>query len=326
MRNDKKDWKDQLASLKVELEENMTEEEKREQRREEQQEKKRRYEFNRRKHTVYEFLAGYKQNSGIFINNFFRNRDFETYCKDKFHGFDFNVSGTILPNVFDNPAFYFEMVGYLRKLEESRIAYFPIEPEYIKKLITVAEMFDLSNPLEEEIVLYRGCSTIDRNGVNGIVSTTTDRKIAEQFSRGTILTIHVPKGTKYLDVKHIRAKEQRRKDYENEILLPPCEYQILSDETVKSGREPNNHTGQTRLLEIMVTPLDILEEFQKSMDNPPEEYKPILDAQGIVYFAAKQELYNYIKNRNQKQRNRNKQYKKTKNKKENKSEFIKKEG
>ena len=60
--------------------------------------------------------------------------------------------------------------------------------------------------------------------VNGIVSTTSDYKIAEQFSRGTILKIHVPKGTKYIDVASIRPEnsqyKRKRIELEKEFLLP----------------------------------------------------------------------------------------------------------
>lgn len=260
-------------------------------------EEKRAIEFEKRRSYLYEFLAGYKQNSGIFINNFFRNRDFKTYCEDKFHGFDFDVSG-FFPNLFDDMTISFEMVRYLGQLEDMGIAYYPITPEFIARLIAVAEVFDILKPLEEDTILYRGCSTLERNGVNGLVSTTTDRKIAEQFSRGTILKIHVPKGTKYLDVKSIRPKEQRSRDRENEVLLPPCEYQILSCGKIKSRNEPNNLKGTTNLIEMTVTPLDLLEEFLKMIENPPEEYLPIRDVQGDTYYDSISMLKNYIEKRN----------------------------
>lgn len=291
------DWRSQLAQLSKQMKDNMSEDEKRQLKKEEDEKRRRRYEINKRKKSLYKFLAGYKQNSGIFINNFFRNRDYQTYCADKFHEFDF-CFGTILPNVFDDFEFSMLMVKYLKDLEEEHCAYFPIDSDYTKHLINFAEVLELSDPLEYDITFYRGCSTIERNGLNGVVSITSDPKIAEQFSRGTILTIHVPKGVKCLNINAIRPHEQRKKDLEQEFLLPPCEFDIISDREVKSGREPNNYTGKTRLLEVTVRPLNLLEEFLKMMENPPREYLPLQQAQGDEYKAAMSLLKNYIQSKN----------------------------
>ncbi len=293
----KQDWRNQLSELSQQMKASMTEEEKEKMRKEETEKRWRRSEINKRKKQLYQFLAGYKQNSGIPVNNFFRNRDYQTYCMDKFHCFDFNFHFGIWPNVFDDPSFSMAMVRYLRQLEEAHIAYHPITKEYLKQIINFAEVLELSEPLEYDTVFYRGCSTIERNGVNGIVSVTTDYKIAEQFSRGTILTIHVPAGTQNLNMNAIRPKEQRNKDFEQEFLIPPCEYEIISDKEVESGREPNNHTGRTRLLEIKVKPLNLLEEFLKAMENPPEEYMPIMSAQCGEYEELVSMLEDYIINK-----------------------------
>ncbi len=284
------DWKAQLANVKSDMVSNMSREEKIQYNKEEQDRKKRKNDRKRAylnvQKDLYEFLAGYKHNSGIFINNFFRNRDYETYCQDKFHIFDFDVSGIFPVNLFDDISFSISIVRYLRKLEEMQIAYHPITPSFILHLNAVSEAFDFLDPLEEDTILYRGCTTIERNGVYGIVSTTTNKDIAEQFSRGTMLTIHAPKGTKCINVKKIRPKEQRKKDYENEILLPPCDYKILNVRESKKGREPNNHTGVTKHMEIEITQLDLLSEFLKRMQNPPEEYLPISMAQEDDYEKA----------------------------------------
>lgn len=301
-KNNKSDWKTQLATLKAEMELNMTSEEKEEREQKELEAQTRLREINKRKAELYEFLAGYKHNSGIFINNFFRNRDYETYCEDKFDGFDFDISG-IVPNVFDNFNFSIAMAQYLKNLDREHIAYHPISLEYIKHLIAFAEVLDLTETTEDDTVVYRGCSTLERNGVNGLVSTTTNRKIAEQFSRGTILTIHIPKGTKYLEVKSIRPKEQIDKDLEDEIILPPCDFQILSERTVERGREPNNCKGVTKLIELTVSPLDLLEEFLHMLENPPLEYDIIRELSPEMYDEAIAYLKGYLSKRPKKAQN-----------------------
>ena len=291
------DWKSALAGLKADMIRNLPEEEKKAYQKEQQQAVINRKRLDELKPALYRFLAGYKQNSGIFVNNFFRKRSFDLYVKDKFHSFDFDVSG-ILPNIFDDVAFSMEMVGYLRRLEEFEIAYCPINTGFIRELEVFSDALEYAPRIEYPTILYRGCSTIERNGVNGIVSTTTDYDIAKQFSRGTVLEIHVPAGTKCLDVKSIRPKEQRKKDKEKEILLPPCEYTVISKRVVKKQGEPNNMHPTTTILEISVQPLDLLEEFLKVMQNPVQEYiDKVMYAQREDYEEATELLKYYIRKR-----------------------------
>ena len=295
--NTNQDWKKQLSSIKSDMIENMSEKEKDAYHREQQDKAIRRKKLNQLKPELYEFLSGYKHNSGIFINNFFRRRTFKLYEEDKFHGFEFDVSG-IIPNIFDNSVFSLQMVRYLGTLEENGVAFFPINVSTIKKLKVFSDALDYAPRIEFPTTLYRGCSTIDRNGVNGIVSTTTNIEVAKQFSRGTILIIHVPAGTKCLDVKSIRPKEQQKKDKENEILLPPCKYEIISKKVVKKQHEPNNMSGTTTILEINVEPLDLLTEFLKVMESPVQEYiDMVMYAQKDDYEEGMLLLKSYIKNR-----------------------------
>lgn len=295
--NSNQDWKTQLSAIKSDMIENMSEKEKAAYQREQKDKAIRRKKLNQLKPELYEFLSGYKHNSGIFINNFFRRRTFKLYEEDKFHGFEFDVSG-IIPNIFDNSVFSLQMVRYLGTLEENGVAFFPINVSTIKKLKVFSDALDYAPRIEFPTTLYRGCSTIDRNGVNGIVSTTTNIEVAKQFSRGTILIIHVPAGTKCLDVKSIRPKEQQKKDKENEILLPPCKYEIISKKVVKKQHEPNNMSGTTTILEINVEPLDLLTEFLKVMESPVQEYiDMVMYAQKDDYEEGMLLLKSYIKNR-----------------------------
>ena len=268
------DWRDVLSEAKEEIERNLSEEEKKELQLKKAQAEERNKKLQEIKPLVYRFLAGYKQNSGIFVNNFFRGRDFKLYEEDKFYDFDIDLyPGSVLPNVFDDFEFSLQMVRYLHELDQHKEAYHPINPNFIRALTGLALALDYSPRIEKPTILYRGCSTIERNGVNGIVSTTRSYEIARQFSRGTILKIHVPEGTKALDVVKIRPRKQRKHDLEDELLLPPCEYTVISEKKIKNNREPNNHFYMTNIIEIEVKPLDLLEEFLKAMNNPPKEYK-----------------------------------------------------
>lgn len=289
------DWKAKLNAVKADMIANMPDDEKVAYQKEQKDKSINRKKLNMLKPELYEFLSGYKHNSGIFINNFFRKRGFKLYEEDKFHGFEFDISG-IIPNIFDNPAFSLQMVSYLGKLEENGIAFFPINVSFIRKLKTFSDALDYAPRIEFPTTLYRGCSTIERNGVNGIVSTTTDFAIAKQFSRGTLLKIHVPVGTKCLNVKSIRPKEQKKKDKENEVLLPPCNYKIISKKVIKKQHEPNNMSATTTVLEISVEPLDLLTEFLKVMEDPIQEYiDKVMYAQKNAYEEGMLLLKEYVK-------------------------------
>ena len=150
------DWKSKLRAINNQMISEMTPEEKMQMQKEKLEKEYRRKERNKRKEKLYQFLAGYKQNSGIFVNNFFRKRDYKTYCQDKWSDFTINFWGGILPNIFDDPSFSWAMVGVLNRLEKAHLAYFPIDYPYIDWLINFAEFLDLSDSLEEDMIVYRG--------------------------------------------------------------------------------------------------------------------------------------------------------------------------
>ncbi|MCL2758462.1 MAG: hypothetical protein FWE64_04040 [Alphaproteobacteria bacterium] len=244
---------------------------------------------------IYEFLAGYKHNSGIYVNNFFRGRDYKTYCADKFHEFSFSF-GCFPPNHFNDMMLSISMVEYLGKSEDHKVAYFPIDCAFLERLIAVSEAFD-EYKLPRDTIVWRGCNTIERNGVTGVVSVTTDKKIAQQFSRGTLIKAHLPANIGNLDIGKLRRGLGVQKDTENEMLIPPCDYEIINSEMQKPGLEPNNKTGKTQFYEIRVKPKDMLAEFLHAMKNPPREYLPIRHAQGMEYAEALDMLCNYINGR-----------------------------
>lgn len=255
-------------------------------------------EFNKRKPMLYKFLAAYKQNSGIYINNFFRKRDFKTYCEDKFEMFTLDprvIHGCGLPNIFDDPIYSLGMINKLGKLEDLGLAYYPIDVEYIEELINLSRMIELSRPLEQDRIFFRGCTNLERNGVNGLVSVSSSYEIAEQFSRGTILAIDIPKGTRMLSINAVRPKEKKQKDFEQEYLLPPLDCEELRRSIKPRGNEPNNRSRETIHIHLRLSKtLDLLGEFFKVMTNPPEEYIPIIMTTEDEYWNAYTTLQKHI--------------------------------
>ena len=297
-----RDIKSQLALFKRELISSQTPEE-RACYEAEIQDKKRREEIKRENLVcLCRLLAAYKQNSGIYINNFFRGRDFKTYLEDKWDIFDEDACpfpDLATYNVFGDEAYSWQMVGALRKCEESGLAYYPINKSFVTYLTSFYEYLNASEPLEKDTVFYRGCTNLERNGVNGIVSVTSNYRVAEQFSRGTILTITVPAGTRLIDISEVRRRVgcKSKKDFENEYLLPPCDYEITSIREGKKGREPNNFTGSTKFIELTVKPLDLLDEFLEAMESPPQEYDKIMNLYSKDYTYAIEYLRFYIADR-----------------------------
>lgn len=218
------------------------------------------------KENVYAFIAAFKHDSAILINNFLRKHTNEQYRKGQFSNFDFTTGGLDF-NDWGDPILALEIIHYMSENESS---YWGIDVGYIEMLMHFAEYMSEQPPLTNPMVVYRGCNSLEDDGVSGLVSTSTDKKIAEQFDRGTLLKINLPKGMKIVDVERTRPQKSKI-DIEHEIILPPCEYKIKSDEEMNL-RGPNNHKGKTRVVEIDVQPKDLLREFALAMDNPVKDY------------------------------------------------------
>ncbi len=244
--------------------------------------------------SLYTFLAGYKENSGIFINNFLCKRNYDDYCRGKFESHDDSI-----PNYFDDINFSSYMKQHLRNLERARWAYVPVNVSFIDYLITVAEALELA-PVIRRKTLYHGCLNLEESGMNGLVSVTASEDVAKKFSRGTIVTLHIPEGMKGINVRRIKPVNQRKNDKEEEFILAPCSFEVIGEEVVsKNDDESNNPNDYTQMVDVVVRPLDLLEEFYKAMENPPEDYLKIRELQGDSFDEAKEYLREYLEKRRQ---------------------------
>ena len=202
------------------------------------------------------FILNFTEKPGFSINNFFRGR--------------YNFSRTERP-------------------QSNMLMYKSIDPCFIKSLINLSIIMGLSEPLSEDTIFYRGCIDVEKNGVNGLVTITSDYKIAEKYSEGTILAITVPKGTRLLKIADAVPYDSRTEEMDKEFLLPPCKAVITNEsENVKN---------------LIVTPLDLLEQFYKAMCNIPPEYENehfdylggiLFNRNVSLYDKAKRMLYNHL--------------------------------
>lgn len=195
---------------------------------------------------LFAFFVDLYFNGQTFINNFLRKTSFEQFMK-----YD---RGCSVSNGIDSPK------ESIHKL---------IDIEYIKKLILFDKIMRLSAPLEKDTIFYRGCVSLDYDGVNGLVYMTNDYSLAKACNRGTILTIVVPAGTRVLD-----AHEAMREVFDNPVfLIPPCDYEVIEACEKPKDDEPNNPNEKIKHIKLRVKPLDLLEEFLNVMHNPPLEYE-----------------------------------------------------
>ena len=237
---------------------------------------------------VYDFMAGYKHNSGIYINNLLRGRNFQEYVEAIFDAFTMDFMGTGMPNDFGDFARSFILIRRLSELNDQKVAYYPFDFEMARQIIALDSIWRALPKTDRPITLYRGCNSIEKNGLNGIVSTTTDIRIARQFSRGTVICAHLPAGFPFIDVNSLRQYHVKGKDKENEVIIPPCDYRITSKQIVEKRNEPNNiYSNNTLLIDVkVIKPLDLLEETLEVLKNPPEEYYQ-------HYVATEPEMHEY---------------------------------
>jgi len=145
-------------------------------------------------------------------------------------------------------------------------SYHPIDKTYIYDLYLFYEALVNQEPSKQNIVVYRGCDTLEDHAMDGISATSLNKKIANNFNYGTLLKINIPAGSQFIVCSEFVHDE------EEQILLPPCDYEIVSECTENiSGRS-------TRVVEINVKPRDILKEFSIAMQRPTKDY---IDENGI---------------------------------------------
>ena len=185
----------QLESYKQQLIANMSSEELEELYPEKKVKTWQEIEIERRKRKLLTFFKGFLYDSDLKINNFFRKRSLDSVSPNELRSYRMSlISSGIL---IDQDVISWEVSYYL-----------------IDELINLSVCMGLSKPLETDTIFYRGCSDIDSNGVNGVVAVTSDMNIAKKYSKGTILTIVVPKGTRMLDIGSIWQKSKLEHGFE----------------------------------------------------------------------------------------------------------------
>lgn len=109
-----------------------------------------------------------------------------------------------------------------------------IGKEFIDNLYKIDKLFEKFPALDESITVYRGATTknsSDNIEYSSFVSTSLDRSVAENnFSKGRLYQINLPKGTHYIPMDAINGFEGMYGESEAEILLRPSSFNVMNKE------------------------------------------------------------------------------------------------
>ena len=141
-----------------------------------------------------------------------------------------------------------------------------IGKEFIDNLYEIDKLFEKFPTLDESITVYRGETTrnpLDNIEYNSFISTSLDRSVAENnFSKGRLYQINLPKGTHYIPMDAINGFEGMYGESEAEILLRPSSLKIKNKEV----------EGDTEVLSVTAKEKgDFSEIIRKSLENRKEE-------------------------------------------------------
>lgn len=249
------------------------------------------------KQLVYRFLEGYKQNSGIFVNNFLAGRSFEEYMDTRFGptGLELNVSENLASldttshaiSFFGNAQTLMDVAKKLYEMEQGKIAYFPITLEYIKWLIAFAECVELMPPTQflkreshnpQIALMYAPDGSINEVSSAYAYFTNPYRKTAK-----TVISFEQEESIHGLVLNNIRPKKSRKNILgESEIILPPFTY-----EKIRNVWDRNEYV-------VSMKQLDLLRAFYEKMQNPPAEYMQVHASMKAEYDEAMAYLKTYL--------------------------------
>lgn len=188
------------------------------------------------------FLTEYVKDSAFFINRFMVG-----YTKDK-------LRTTVAK--FSQSHKQIEIDDFATSIK----SYQPITIQFIYDLYLFYETMNNQVPTNKNIVVYRGCDTLENHAMDGLNATSLSKTTAQNFNYGTLLEIHIPAGSKFIKCGEFVYDE------EEQIILPPCDYKIIRE------RREILKGVSTRVVEITIYPRDILKEFSLAMQKPPQDY------------------------------------------------------
>lgn len=171
-----------------------------------------------------------------------------------------------------------------------------IGKEFIDNLYKIDELFEKFPTLNESITVYRGATTKNLSNnieYNSFVSTSLDRSVAENnFSKGRVYQINLPKGTHYIPMDAINGFEGMYGESEAEILLRPSSFNVMNKEI----------EGDTEVLSVNAKEKGNFSEIiRKSLESRKEE----LIKKGLCDEKEFKEVLDYLKEKHKEEMIRN---------------------
>ena len=165
-----------------------------------------------------------------------------------------------------------------------------IGKEFIDNLCKIDKLFEKFPALDESITVYRGATTknsSDNIEYSSFVSTSLDRSVAENnFSKGRLYQINLPKGTHYIPMDAINGFEGMYGESEAEILLRPSSFNVMNKEMERdtevlsvNAKEKGNFSEiirkslESKKEEIIKKGLCDEKEFKEVLDYLNEKHK-----------------------------------------------------
>ena len=246
-------------------------------------------------------IWGFQGGSASIINNFLHDTTDET-TKQKYSNFDINqVLGEMLN--FDIDQALDEMLNHDKskifkfktqsKVLTDPVLYFPITKDFIEDIIEIDEVFRASKLWNSPITLYRGAPPVNKNALNGVVSTSLDQTVAMEFYKGALIKINLPKGSPYIKLEGIGDPVF---DNEKEVILPPCDFEITKTFTLPHADFPKEFPEYYKCYEVSVIPKNLSECVLDRMKHPPKDYFDYFTENDKLNFKeAQRVLDSYVK-------------------------------
>lgn len=251
------------------------------------------------KQMVYRFLEGYKQNPGIFVNNFLAGKSFEEYMDTKLGttGLELNESdnpssidiASKAISYFGNYQTLMDVAKKLYEREQAKVAYYPITFEYMRWLIAFAECMELMPPIEfikreshnpQIALMYVPDGSVSEVSSAYSCFTNPYKKTAK-----SVISFEQEESIHGLVLNNIRPKKTRKNiPQESEIILPPFTY-----EKIRNVWDSNESI-------VSMKQLDLLRVFYERMQNPPAEYMQAYGQDECEYNEAMAYLKAYLDN------------------------------
>lgn len=177
--------------------------------------------------------------------------------------------------------------------------YPPISLGYVKDIIEIDEVFRASKAYSGPQTVYRGTVAEENLDLNCLVSTTTDFDVAGAFCKGSILKMELPAGFPRIDMTAVSSYRPNGLygyySYENEILLPPCDFEVF--ERTRGSRGDLFPNLETDILTVRLTPKNLAKTLLENIENLPKGYSQEFRANPKYEFEkAHALLKSYVEN------------------------------